>query len=139
LGNFYVRRILYLNLQGSDSGRAQGEAAGETEESNEQRTVSSVSHDENDSGYAASFYFLFRSMMIGAVFAIPGVFFPQTRKVLRFLRDLEAVQDATNLFQLVIVLTLLGLILQGLFYVLRSGLRSLKPHFDAKGTKESVD
>jgi hypothetical protein len=86
-----------------------------------------VSHDENDSGYAASFYFLFRSMMIGAAFGIPGVFFPQTRKILRFLRDLEPVQDATDIFQLMIVLTLLGLILQGLFHLVRSGLRLSKP------------
>jgi hypothetical protein len=80
----------------------------------------SVSNDNR--GYAIR-YVLFRSMLIGAAFGIPGVFFPQTRKVLRFLRDLEAVQIATDLFRLVIVLTLLGLILQGLFYLLRRGLR----------------
>ncbi len=73
--------------------------------------------------------FLFRSMMIGAAFGIPGVFFPQTRKVLRLLRDLEPVQVATDIFQLMIVLTLLGLILQGIFHLLRSGLRS----FSSKG------
>jgi hypothetical protein len=78
-------------------------------------------------------------MMIGAAFYLPSLFFPQTSKVLRFVRDLEAVQITTEIFQLLIVLTLLGLLLQGLFYVLRGGLRSLKPHFDGKGTKESVD
>jgi hypothetical protein len=80
------------------------------------------------SGYVVR-YFLFRSMMIGAVFGIPAVFFPQTRKLLRFLMDLEAVQITTELFRLVIVLTLLGLILQGIFHLLRSGLRS----FSSKG------
>jgi predicted membrane channel-forming protein YqfA (hemolysin III family) len=84
--------------------------------------ASSVSND--DSGHAVR-YFLFRSMMIGAAFGIPGVFFPQTRKVLRFLRNLEAVQIATDIFHLVIVFTLLGLILQGLFHVARSALRLL--------------
>jgi hypothetical protein len=87
---------------------------------------SSVS--DNDGGYVVR-YFLFRSMMIGAAFGIPGIFFPETRKLLRFLRDLEAVQIATELFQLAIVLTLLGLILQGIFHLLRSGLRS----FSSKG------
>jgi H+/Cl- antiporter ClcA len=66
---------------------------------------------------------LLMPMMIGAAFGILGVFFPQTRKILRFLRDLEPVQDATDIFQLMIVLTLLGLILQGMFNLLRSGLR----------------
>jgi hypothetical protein len=98
-----------------------------------------VSNDENDSGYAASFYFLFRSMMIGLVFYLPACFFHQTRRVLQFIANLEAVQIATDIFQLIIILTLLGLILQGLFYVLYSGLRSLKPHFDGKGTKKGVD
>jgi hypothetical protein len=82
-----------------------------------------VSHDENDSGYAVR-YFLFRSMMIGAAFGIPRVFFPHTRKLLLFLRDLEPVQIATEIFQLVIVLTLLGLILQGLFHLARGLIRS---------------
>ncbi len=79
--------------------------------------------NSNDNGDAAR-YFLFRSFVIGAAFGIPGVFFPQTRRVLRFLRDLEGVRIATDLFQLVIVFTLLGLILQGLFYLLRGLKRS---------------
>ena len=82
----------------------------------------------DDSGYAVR-YFLFRSMMIGAAFYLPSLFFPQTRKVLRFVRDLEAVQIATEIFQVVIGLTLLGLILQGIFHLLRSGLHS----FSSKG------
>lgn len=81
----------------------------------------SVSNHENSS-YVVR-YFLFRSIIIGFAFALPGIFFPQTRKALRFIRDLEAVQITTELFQLVIVLTLLGLILQGLFYLARSVLR----------------
>jgi hypothetical protein len=80
----------------------------------------------NDSGYAAR-YFLFRSMMIGLAFWLPACFFPQTRRILGFLVDLEAVQAATELFQLVIVLTLLGLILQGLFHLARGGLRLFSP------------
>lgn len=81
----------------------------------------SVSNNENSS-YVVR-YFLFRSIIIGFAVALPSIFFPQTRKVLRFIRDLEAVQIATELFQLVIVLTLLGLILQGLFYLVRNVLR----------------
>lgn len=72
-------------------------------------------------------YFLFRSMMIGAAFGIPGVFFPQARRILRLLRDLEPVQVATDVFQLMIVLTLLGLILQGLFHFARGALRLFFP------------
>jgi hypothetical protein len=95
--------------------------------------------NNNDSSSNAVRNFLARSMLIGFAFSAPGMFFAPVRALFRFIRDLEAVQMATELFQLAIVLTLLGLILQGLFYLLRSGLRSLKPHFDAKGTKESID
>jgi hypothetical protein len=97
-----------------------------------------VSNDENDSGSAVR-YFLFRSMLIGFAFYLPACFFPQTRKVLRFLASLEPVQIATDLFQFAILLTLIGLILQGVFYFVRNCWRSFKPHFDAKVTKESID
>ncbi len=93
---------------------------------------------DDNSGYVV-WYFLFRSAIIGLAFSLPFLFFPQTRKVLRFLRDLEAVQAATDFFHAVIVFTLLGLILQGLFHLVRSGLRSIKPHLDGKSTKESID
>ena len=79
--------------------------------------------NDNDSGRNAVRYFLARSMLIGFAFTLPCVFFAPTRRVLRFLRDLEAVQIATELFQLAIVLTLVGLIVQGLFHALRGGLR----------------
>lgn len=80
--------------------------------------------DNDDSSYAVR-YFLARSLLIGFAFTLPCVFFAPTRKVLRFIRDLEAVQMATELFQLVIVLMLVGLIIQGIFHALRSGLRFL--------------
>jgi hypothetical protein len=88
--------------------------------------ISVSRHDfvsDHDSSFAVR-YFLFRSMIIGAAFYLPGVFFPQTRKLLRLVMNLEAVQMATELLRLVIVLTLLGLILQGLFYFLVSLIRS---------------
>ena len=79
------------------------------------------------------------TILIGFAVTLPCAFFAPTRRVIRFIRDLEVVQIATELFQLAIVLTLVGLIVQGLFYLVGSGLRSLKPHVDGKGTKESVD
>ena len=95
-----------------------------------------MSNDENDSGYAVR-YFLFRSMLLGFVFRpARQVFFAPTRAVFRIIRDLEAVQMATELFQFAIVLTLLGLILQGLFYFARSALRFLFPE-DANGAQEN--
>ena len=69
--------------------------------------------------------FLFRSFVIGVVFCVPAAFFPQTRAVFRFLRDLEAVRMAVDLFHFVIVATLVGLIVQGVFHLVRAGLRSL--------------
>jgi hypothetical protein len=99
-----------------------------------------VSKEENDSGYAARYFvFLFRSIVIGLAFYLPACFFHQTRKVLQFIANLEAVQIVTDIFQLIIILTLLGLILQGVFYVLYSGLRSLKSRFDSKVAKERAD
>jgi hypothetical protein len=80
--------------------------------------------------------FLVRSMLIGFLFALPAMFFAPTRAVFRFIRDLEAVQMATELFLFAVVLTLLGLILQGLFYFVRSALRFLLPE-DANGTQEN--
>lgn len=75
-------------------------------------------------------------MLIGFAFALPAMFFAPTRAAFRFIRDLEAVQIATELFQLAIVLTLIGLILQGLFYLLGGILRFLFPE-DANDTKEN--
>ena len=72
--------------------------------------------------------FLFRSLLIGAVLGLPGaLFFSPIEKVLRFLMRLQAVQIAGDLVQLAIVFTLLGLILQGLFHLVRSGVRLSKP------------
>lgn len=94
---------------------------------------------DNDSGGNALVNCLAWSMFIGFLFSLPGLFFSPIRAALQVIRNLEAVQIATELFQLAIVFTLLGLILQGLFHALRSGLRSLKPHFDGKSTKTGVD
>lgn len=72
-------------------------------------------------------YFLFRSLVIGAAVGIPAAFFSPTRRVLRFLMTLDVIQGTADLVQLAIVFTLLGLILQGLFHLLRSGLGLRKP------------
>jgi len=90
-----------------------------------------MNHDNDDNLLHGSLWyslwlcrdFLFRTMLIGFAFTLPCSFFAPTRRALRFIRDLEAVQVATELFQLAIVLTLVGLILRGLFYLVRSGLR----------------
>jgi hypothetical protein len=85
-------------------------------------TLASVSN--NDNGSHVVRYFLLRSIIIGFAFYLPACFSPQTRRVLRFIRDLEAVQVATDLFQRVIILTLLGLIIRGLSHLLRSAYAS---------------
>jgi hypothetical protein len=82
-----------------------------------------VTNNENSTA-TQSVYFLLRSIIIGFALYLPACFFSQTRKVLRFIRDLEVVQAAANIFQLIIILTLLGLILQGLFQVLCLAMRS---------------
>ncbi len=81
-------------------------------------------NDNNDND--ALRYFLLRSLAIGAAFGIPGVFFSPTRKVLRFLMTLEVIQGTADLVQLAIVFTLLGLILQWLFDLVRSAVRLSK-------------
>jgi hypothetical protein len=64
------------------------------------------------------------------------MFFSTTRKVLRFLVNLNAVQMAADLVRLAIVLALIGLILQGLFHLVRSVLRFFSSE-EANGTKEN--
>lgn len=95
--------------------------------------------NDNDSSSSAARDFLARlvlTILIGFAVTLPCVFFAPTRKVLRFIRDLEAVQTATELFQFAIVIALVGLIVQGLFHALRSGLRSFFPE-DVNGTREN--
>lgn len=91
---------------------------------------------DDDSGSNAIGYFLVRSMLLGFAFALPCMFFSPTRALFRFIRDLEAVQTVTELFQFATVLTLLGLTVQGLFYFARSALRFLFPG-DANATEEN--
>lgn len=80
---------------------------------------------DNDSGSNAVAYFLVRSLLLGFPLYLCGVFFSPTRRVLRFLMGLGAVQMAADLVRFVIVLTLLGLVIQGAFYLLRSILHLL--------------
>jgi hypothetical protein len=51
----------------------------------------------SDNNGDAISYFLFRSLVIGAAFGIPGAFFSPTRKVLRLLMNLDAVHIAAHL------------------------------------------
>jgi hypothetical protein len=103
-----------------------------------------MNHDNDDNLLRGSLWyslwlcraFLFRTMLIGFAFTLPCVFFAPTRRILRFIRDLEGVQVATELFQLAIVLTIVGLILQGLFYLVHSGLHLFSPK-DSNGTQEN--
>jgi len=78
----------------------------------------------DDNGNGALTYFLFRSFVIGAAFGIPAAFFSPTRQFLRFLMTLEAIRDVADLVQGAIVFTIIGLILQGLFSLMRNILRS---------------
>ena len=59
----------------------------------------------------------------GSRYSTVRIFRP-TRRILRFIRDLEAVQIATELFELVIVLMLVGLIFRRIFPALRGGCAS---------------
>jgi len=68
--------------------------------------------------------FLFRSMLIGFALCIPCAFFAPTRKVVRFLMGLQAIQVASDLVRLSIVCAIIGLVIQGLLHLTGRLIRS---------------
>jgi len=81
----------------------------------------------SDALQESAWYFLLRSLLIGAVIGIPGgLLFPPIWRILHFLATLSAVRIAGDFVQLAIVFTAFGLMIQALFHLVRKILRLSK-------------